>query len=428
MDYSKTTKPLKTAGGRQTASCGLAMWICFMGSAFFTGCGKRAPVEPAVGMDSPEQTWVRVLLFGNLDQCTIAAPGGFIVEGIDNGVTAEFSDTQPMRLCLENGRIRIGHHRVGQDVMIRSKDPYYFLVDDAGFRGNLHVRVTEDGTRIQMINHVPLESYLLGVIGAEMYSYWEPEALKAQTVAARTYCLAIQHRFGPARLWDVTRVQSSQMYHGLAAENARIRQAVLETTGQILVAKGSDGSEAIFPAYYSSSCGGHTENSQAVFGEDWINLPGVACPWCEKTTRRRDFFWGPVDYPIDGVSHRLMERYPVLQRLERIIDVNVLETGSHGRINTIELIGTNRQKDRLRGEDFRLALDPSGLRLRSTLVELIKIKDGIRFDHGRGFGHGVGLCQYGAQGLAREGCDYTEILSFYYPHARLVRIQTTAAQ
>ena len=167
-----------------------------MGSAFFTGCGKRAPIEPAVGMDSPEQTWVRVLLFGNLDQCTIAAPGGFIVEGIDNGVTAEFSDTQPMRLCLENGRIRIGHHRgrSGRDDTFQR--PYYFLVDDAGFRG-----ICMCGS-LKTAHAFSDQSCAAGVVFVR--GNWrrdvqllEPEALKAQTVAARTYCWRSSIVLGP---------------------------------------------------------------------------------------------------------------------------------------------------------------------------------------------------------------------------------------
>jgi len=428
MDYRKDIQTLTTAGGRVAASFLSGMWVCLLALAFLTGCGKRDTVEPAVGIDSPERTWVRVLLFGNLDQGTVAAPAGFTVDGVGNGVTADFSDTGRMHVGLENGRIRIGEHRVCQEVILRPKDPYYVVLDGIGFRGNLHLRVNEDANSIQVINHVPLESYLLGVVGAEMYSYWEPETLKAQTVAARTYCLAIQHRFGPARAWDVTRTQSNQMYHGLAAENARIRRAVLDTTGQILIAAGPDGREVIFPAYYSSSCGGHTENSRAVFGDDWVNLPGAACSWCERTSRRSDFFWGPVEYSMDEVSRRLIQRYSSLRRLERIIDVNILETGALGRMTQVELIGENGQRDRVRGEDFRLSLDPTGRRLRSTLVDLVKINGQIRFENGRGFGHGVGLCQYGAQGLARQGHHYDEILSFYYPEARLVTIQTTAAQ
>lgn len=397
------------------------------GIALLTGCGKRDTVEPAVGIDSPERTWVRVLLFGNLKEWTLETPSGFTAEGINNGAAVDFSSPEAMEMGLVDGRIRIGEHLLCSRIVLRPKDPYYFMIDGQGFRGNLYLQINDVGDGVTAINHVPLESYLLGVIGAEMHSYWEPEALKAQSVAARTYCLAIQHRFGSGRAWDLTRTQANQVYEGLAAENSRIRQAVLDTTGQILIGANSDGKEPIFPAYYSSSCGGHTEESRFVFGDDFVPLGGVDCSWCESVARRKDFHWGPVFYPMTTVSEQLTARYPSLERLGNIVDVEVLRSGSLGRITQIRVIGVNGQKDTLRGEDFRLALDPTGRKLKSALATLRKSQDGLVFEDGRGFGHGVGLCQCGAQGLARQGRNYSEILSFYYPGSRLVTIETAAA-
>lgn len=377
-----------------------------------------------MGIDSPERTWVRVLLFDNHREYTVATPAGFTAEGVDNGVAVDFSDTEEMQVGLRDGRICVGPHLLNREVVLRPKDPFYFTIDGQGFRGDLHLQVNEDANSIEAVNHVPVESYLLGVVGAEIHSYWEPEAIKAQAVAARTYCLAIQNRFGSRRSWDVTRTQSNQVYDGLAAENSRIRRAVLETTGQILIAPHEDGHEAIFPAYYSSSCGGHTEDSQSVFGNDAVPLTGVGCTWCQRIARHRDFYWGPMFYTMDTVSAQLVARYPSLGRLERIVDVEVVRTGYRERIVYVRLIGANGLKDSLRGEDFRLSLDPTGRRLKSALVTMTKSKGGLLFENGRGFGHGVGLCQCGAQGMARQGRDYREILSFYYPGSKLVTIET----
>lgn len=420
-------KSLKTVGNRLNVYLWTGGWVCVAGLAFLTGCGKRDTVEPTVGINSPERTWVRVLLFGNLREWTLETPAGFTAEGVENGAAVDFSSSEAMEMGLVSGRIRIGQHLLCEDVVLRPEEPHYFVIDGQGFRGNLHLKVNENGDGVTAINHVPLESYLLGVVGAEMHSYWEPEALKAQAVAARTYCLAIQSRFGSRRAWDVTRTQANQVYNGLAAENSRIRQAVLETTGQILVAPGSAGRDVLFPAYYSSSCGGHTEESRYVFGEDIVPLAGVACSWCESVARRKDFFWGPVFYPMAAVSDRLIARYPSLERLERIADVEVVRHGAMDRITQVRLIGSNGQKDTLRGEDFRLSLDPTGRGLKSTLVTMSKSRNGLLFENGRGFGHGVGLCQCGAQGLARQGRDYADILLFYYPDSRLVTIDIASA-
>jgi len=332
-----------------------------------------------------------------------------------------------MRIGLQDGRLYIGEHLLCSDVMLRPKEPFYFEIDGKGFRGNLRLRVTGDGQSFDAINHLPVESYLLGVVGAEMHSYWEPEALKAQAVAARTYCLAMQHRFGSGREWDLLRTQANQVYEGLAAENPRVRRAVLDTTGQILVAPDPEGKDTLFAAYYSSSCGGHTEESRNVFGSEAVSIAGVACPWCESIARRRDFCWGPVYYTMEDVSARLIARYPSLLRLERIVDVEVLRVGHEGRIILVRLIGANGQKDTLRGEDFRLSLDSTGRRLKSALVQMTRAGGGLLFEHGRGFGHGVGLCQCGAQGMARQGYDYAAITAFYFPGSKLVSIETTAA-
>jgi stage II sporulation protein D len=420
-------KSLKTGVNRCPATLFLWLRAWVVCIALLTGCGKRDTVEPAVGIDSPEDTWVRVLLFGNLRECSVETPAGFTAEGVGNGIAADFSDTDRMPIGIQNGRIRVGEHLLDKTVILRPKYPFFFRLDGRGFRGNVTFQVNEDANSFSAVNSVPLESYLLGVVGAEMHSYWEPEALKAQAVTARTYCLAIKHRFGSGRAWDLTRTQANQVYDGLAAENTRVRQAVLATTGQILIGKRSDGGESFFPAYYSSSCGGHTEDSRAIFGEDAVSLPGVECPWCKSIARRKDFYWGPVFYTMETVSAKLIERYPSLTRLERITDIEVMQNGHYGRFTQIRLIGANGSKDSLRGEDFRLSLDSTGRRLKSTLAIITKTNGGLLFEEGRGFGHGVGLCQCGAQGMAREGLDYTEILSFYYPGTRIVTIETPAA-
>ena len=425
----KQMKRLKAASSTPGLLLSLRGWVYAAAVALaVSGCPRRDTVEPTVDIDSPPETWVRVLLFGNLSEYAVSTPAGFTVEALAGGVTADFSETGSVHIRLQDGRIYVGRHRIGPAVVLRPKEPYYFELEEMGFRGHLYLHVNAGNDGIQAVNHVPLESYLLGVVGAEMYSYWEPEALKAQAVAARTYSLAIGHRFGRGRHWDMTRTQANQVYKGLEAENSRIRQAVLDTAGQLLIAPGRDGREVIFPTYYSSSCGGHTENSRRVFGPDWVNLPGVRCSWCEQTARRGDFYWGPQAYSMAEVSQRLMRRYASLASLERIEAIEIRQTGYEQRITQVGLTGVNGRQDHVRGEDFRLTLDPTGRRLRSTLVELSQTNETVRFTDGRGFGHGVGLCQYGAQGLARDGRTWAEVLAFYYPEARLVRIETVMVE
>lgn len=391
------------------------------------GCIGRKPVSPAVGLDSPEASWVRVLLFGNRKSGVLQTENGFIAEGAVSGATLTFAAGGQVDLSVADGQIVIGGHRLCADVLIKPFEPVYFIFDGAAFRGYLRLIATADGLSFDAVNHLPIESYLLGVVGAEMHSWWQPEALKAQAVVARTYALAIKYRFGAGRPWDMTRTQANQVYEGIAAENARVRRAVLETTGQALVGQLPDGGLRLFAAYYSSSCGGHTEDSGNVFGYDDGFVVGVNCSWCRDVARRKDFSWGPVVFTIAEVNEKLLSRYPSLARLERIVSVEATRTGYLGRIVQVQLTGANGQKDTLRGEDFRLALDPTGRRLKSALAQMRQADGKLIFENGQGFGHGVGLCQCGAEGLARQGLDYRAILTWYFPNSRLVRIDTVSA-
>jgi stage II sporulation protein D len=366
---------------------------------------------------------MRVLLFHNRTECVVSAPGGFGVRDESNTVQVRFSSISgPIRICAYGDRISVGGLFLDGAVILEPADPFVFFIDGQGYRGNLNLRLSEPNS-LRAINVAPIEAYLSGVVGAEMYSYWEPQALQAQAVAARTYALYIKNRFGKERSWDVTTTQANQVYRGLAAETATVRSAVEQTRGMILVCPAANGEKEIFPTYYSSMCGGHTEDSQAVFGESFAALQAVECPWCNRIARDSFRDWGPVEYSIEEIHRRLTGRYPSLaEKLGKVTAVEIIRTGRFGRVTGVSILGSNGKKDFLRGEDFRLALDPSGMKLKSTIFSLRRKGIVYAFFDGHGFGHGVGLCQTGAEYLAREGRTYREILSWYYPGSEIVRL------
>lgn len=389
------------------------------------GCRHR-PTEPTPGIESPEQTWVRVLLFGNLRECTVSSVSGLDVRDTGSGTAAVFRNDEPFGVRLSDGVLYVGEHRMGRDVLVRPQDPYVFEINDAPYRGYLRLRVFENGQGFEALNHVPLESYLLGVVGAEMQSYWEPEALKAQAVSSRTYCLYIKDRFGRNRTWDMTQSESTQMYGGMKAETAIIRQVVKETSGQILVCPNDKGRDVIFPTFYSSSCGGHTEAAENVFGGETVaSLGGVECRYCADVARHSHYYWEPVRLKMPDISEKLLQRYPTLEKLEAITDFNIMKLGYKSRVIRVQLIGKNGKTDTLRGEDFRLSLDPTGRKIRSTIFVVERQGDTVIFQNGLGFGHGVGLCQCGAQGMARQGKTYEQILNHYFPGSKRVTIETS---
>jgi stage II sporulation protein D len=333
----------------------------------------------------------------------------------------------PTRVTLAKGQLCLGNSSPsGRSIVVGTAPPHVFSLNGKDYRGRVRLTVSPDGQTFNVVNLVPLEPYLAGVIGAEMPSYWEMEALKAQTIAARTYCLYTKNRFGAQRAWDVTSTQASQVYRGIAAESARVWKAVTSTNGQILTTRdNSTRSREPFPAYFSAICGGHTENCSRVFGESFGPLQSVPCPYCKDAARLGLFFWPMAQFDRQTVTRQLTARYTTLEALGEIKDIVVLEKsdyGSFSRMTRIRLVGATGKTDTLRGEDLRLALDPTGRKIQSTICQIVPWGDGWAFLSGRGWGHGVGLCQYGAEGMARLGRTAETILQHYYPDSVIENI------
>ncbi len=379
-------------------------------------------------MDIDPQFWIRVLLLDNVEACTLKIASSFVVLDAQTQATeAYFNQSDaPEEVTISGGRIAIsGRPFTGEQVIIFPDEPHIFNLNGDDYRGKLKLIFNSDSNSFCAINLVPLEPYLAGVISAEMPNYWEPEALKAQAIAARTYCLYIKKRFGDGRNWDVTKTQANQRYLGVAAESSQVWSAINRTYGQVLVCKQADGSTGLFPAYYGSSCGGHTENSKNVFGDSFEPLVGAPCSYCENVAKADFFFWPTVWFDKTVIAGRLLKRYPRLAELGEIIDVNSVrqsDYGGYSRLTRIEITGSNGKRDFLRAEDFRLAIDPSGQEIKSAICRIIDTGGKWAFVQGRGFGHGVGMCQCGAEGMAREGKTTKQILSYYYPGSKMVRV------
>ena len=399
------------------------LWLIVLG-----GCKARRLGRITPQMDIEPQFWMRVLLLDDVAFCTLRIESSFVVlDAQTQAVEARFdqSDT-PSEVTISSGKMAVsGRSFTGGQIIIFPDEPHIFNLDGDEYRGKLELVLNSDCNSFDAINLVPLEPYLAGVISAEMPNYWEPEALKAQAIAARTYCLYIKKRFGEGRNWDVTKTQANQRYLGVAAESAQIWDAVNQTWGQVLICEQADSSTGLFPAYYCSSCGGHTENSRNVFGDSFEPLAGVPCPYCESVAKSDFFLWPTVWFAKTSVSKRLLRRYPRLVELGEITDINSVEQSNYGgfsRLTRISLIGSGGKSRSLRAEDFRLAIDPSGQKIKSAICRIIDTGDKWAFKQGRGFGHGVGMCQCGAEGMARGGKTAKRILSYYYPGSKIIRV------
>ena len=429
-EYIKTVSRMVCAGRHFRIPSG-KIAILFLLFVILSGCKRRQLITPTPQMDIEPQFLVKVLLLDNVEACTLKIDSSFSIADDPNLQTqlptARFDQIDaPISIRLINGEITIGGRPfMNDEVVISPDEPYIFNLNGTYYRGKLKLIINFDDGSLDAINLVPPEAYLAGVVGAEMPSYWEPEALKAQAIAARTYCFYTKKRFGNNRKWDMRKTAAHQVYRGISAEAPQIWNAVNQTKGQVIACKQPDGTENIFPAYYSSTCGGHTENSKNVFGDSFEPLIGVPCPYCNNVAKPKFFFWPMIQFDKADVITRLLQRYPNLKQLGEITNIEPAAQSDYeefSRTTGVKLTGSNGKSDFLKAEDFRLAIDPTGLKLRSAICQIVKWDDKWVFLSGRGWGHGVGMCQCGAQGMARQGKNAQQILSYYYPHSKILTI------
>jgi len=381
-------------------------------------------------MDIEQRFWVRVLLLDDVSSCTLKFATSFTVSDSEGqGTQARFYQPDvPLNVGISGAEIAIaGRSFTGNEVIIAPDNPHIFNLNGDEYRGKLKLIVNPDGNCFDAVNLVPLEPYLAGVIGAEMPDYWEPAALKAQAIAARTYCLYIKNRFGINRCWDVRPTAANQVYLGVKAESGRVWKAVNQTQGQVLVCRKDEATMQyeIFPAYYSSTCGGHTENSSKVFGDSFEPLVGVACPYCKNVAKPSFFFWPMVQFDKKDVTNKVLRNYPKLKSLGEVKNITPAKQSKYGnfsRLTLVKLTGSSGESGFLRAEDLRLTIDPTGNKLRSTICQIVNMAGAWAFLSGRGYGHGVGMCQCGAQGMAREGKIAAEILFYYYPGSKIASV------
>jgi stage II sporulation protein D len=136
-------------------------------------------------------------------------------------------------------------------------------------------------------------------------------------------------------------------------------------------------------------------------------------------------YWPMATFDRETAAKHLLRKYPKLNVLGQVSEITASAESCYGtfsRMTRIQLTGTTGKRDTLRAEDLRLTLDPSGLKIKSAACRIVPWGDGWAFVSGRGWGHGVGMCQHGAEGMARIGSDAEAILQYYYPGARIVNV------
>ncbi len=276
------------------------------------------------------------------------------------------------------------------------------------YRG--HLRLHRAGASLLCVNQVKLDNYLLGVVGREMSLQPDlTEALKAQVIAARTYALYEREipRDGPFELYDDER---SQAYGGLAAETELAKEVVDATRGTVVLYL-----NRVVPTFYSSTCGGETEPAWEML-ENVAKLPPLRGATCGHCSASPHYAWSSR-VGRAAMAEALFGRPGIVDEVR----VERRAKGGHALEVMVRLRGAAEGVRLEANRGFRHKL---GTRvLRSTLITDIRASGGDAFEiRGRGWGHGAGMCQWGAYGMARAGKSAFEILEHYFPGARVTRM------
>lgn len=347
--------------------------------------------------DNNNQLKIRVAVLEGVNTFEVA---GERIVLLHDGGEAEIGNR--VDIAGDGNKIRIGDISYEAPLRLRAKLDILY-VNEKQYKGALVIHI--EHRDILVVNEVPLETYLVGLINAEMNSKWPLEAVKAQAVVARTFAMKkMEER--RHKNYDVKADVSDQVYHGSALEDEESELAVNQTAGEVLIYRGE-----LANTFYHSTCGGHTASVQEVWGRYYPYLVGVECQWCVDSPR---YFW---KYEITG-----SELGKVLQKKDinvgEVRKIKTLGKTSSGRVSRVEIFGS-RSKRIINATVLRTAVGYT--KIFSTLFDVDEPEKGNFVFMGRGSGHGVGMCQWGARGMALASKSYREILEYYYPGTNLNR-------
>jgi len=374
---------------------------------------------------------VRVLLASAAERVRVSSGATIDLRADGEPALTSVASDEPLIIELDGGgAIRWGAGRVARNELrlsARGGGTLDLSFDRGGewsqpiaYPGSLRARRGDAGG-VEVVNEVDLERYVGCVVAGEVWPTFHTEALRGQAIVTRTFVLYHMTRRPDAAV-DVSATQGSQVYRGIRDDplSAKSREAAEYTRGLVLTYD-DNGTQRIFCAYFSAACGGSSQPAKLLGAEGDVEplRGGVKCDFC-KDAPGDTYRWGPVSMTLDDLLARLVERYPDLADLGRIKDIAPIERTANGRPVSLRITGTTGRSEDILAERFRLAVGAN--LVKSTDCRVRVVGDEAIFDQGKGFGHGLGLCQWGMEGQARAGKHAAEILRYYYPGSTLTRV------
>jgi stage II sporulation protein D len=258
--------------------------------------------------------------------------------------------------------------------------------------------------RLLAVAVVPLETYVAAVVSREAPAGFSPEALKALAVSVRTYAAGMARSPRDAA-YDVAGTVEDQVFEGIDNVAPQFRGAAESTRGEVARYRGE-----LARTVYHSTCGGRTESAENAWGKDVPYLRGRPCDDCSGSPAYR---W---EYRMSAPEGRRVAQ-ALGVRAGKDLGITVVTRTTTGRASRMRLAGGGVSRE-VSAAEFRKVAGYA--RLRSLKMEVTPTADGWLF-RGQGYGHGVGMCQYGANGMAKAGRGYREILARYYPGVEIGR-------
>ncbi len=394
------------------------------------GCGAIPTIKEGSEGVYVRLPFVRVLLDTVKDNVKLSGTTSFSLECFRGEESYVYHGSKAITVKQNNGTMSVylADGKIGDkytEILISPRgNRGYLTYNKTKYRGM--IRVLSRGRKIQVINVIHMDDYLLGVVPPEIgfFKGEVVEAIKAQAVAARTYAMSHINQY-PDEEYDMKADVSDQVYLGVDSEIDVVSKAVNDTRGFVMKYRGK-----LINAYYHSTCGGYTDDIEDVWEKrDMPYLRAVAdenCKWSKYYNWKESFTRDQLKLMIE--QYLSSERGRRI-KIGKITDIFVKSTTSGGRVAQLEVMTENHSykfgRDKIRWV-FKRASNPEMI-LQSARFDIkLKRKSNGEIERidliGGGYGHGVGMCQCGAIGMSRKGEIFQNILKHFYTNIDLVKM------
>ncbi len=362
---------------------------------------------------------------GFADQVRVLLDEGVLVPSFHFLGPAEFS-TSTQKISLYDSNFKITSSNANKKWLVTisrgQRKEQFFLKGDTLLVSSLaaiqwrdqaldfKIQLKFKNNKYYLIGEMSMDRYLSGVVGHEMPGSWPKEALKAQTIASRSYAYW-KMQSNRNDIYDLRPSVMDQVFQlprwGESTSLPKnVETAITSTSDEILIEE----QKKVLKAYFHSDCGGATTTPGKAWGEKSRWVTSVKDPYCKARESQWDSRWTQAK-----IQSRLMQEF-ILPTGMNLKDVIVRQQLDSPRVESVDFLFSSGVFKRLSGEQFRRLMGYD--KIRSTTFQVAKRNDEWVFA-GRGFGHGVGMCQHGARSMAQLGMNYRQILEHYYPQAAI---------